>query len=244
MLGLGVIVNVAAVFVASVAGLFLKDIIERVVKKEKIENISNTIMSGLALCIICIGMSGALKSENTLICIVSMVVGAFIGEILDLDKGLINLGNKIEEKLKNKNSKISNSKDISIAQGFVSASLLFCVGAMAVVGSLNSGLFGDNEILFAKSALDGVSAFLFTITMGIGVLFSAVAIFLYEGSITIGAFLLKELLSDPVITEMNAVGSLMILAIGFNMILKSNIKVANLLPAMFIPIIFGIFGMI
>ena len=115
---------------------------------------------------------------------------------------------------------------------------------MAVVGALNSGLFGNNDILFAKSALDGVSSFLFSLTMGIGVLLSAVAVFLYEGIIACGAFLLKGVLSTAVITEMNAVGSLLILALGINMILKANIKVANLLPAMFVPIIFGIIGMI
>ena len=133
---------------------------------------------------------------------------------------------------------------MSISQGFVSASLLFCVGAMAVVGALNSGLFGNNDTLFAKSALDGVSSFLFSLTMGIGVLLSAVAVFLYEGIIACGAFLLKGVLSTAVIAEMNAVGSLLILALGINMILKANIKVANLLPAMFVPIIFGIIGMI
>ena len=101
-----------------------------------------------------------------------------------------------------------------------------------------------NDTLFAKSALDGVSSFLFSLTMGIGVLLSAVAVFLYEGIIACGAFLSKGVVSTAVITEMNAVGSLLILALGINMILKANIKVANLLPAMFVPIIFGIIGMI
>lgn len=243
MYGLGVLVNSLVIVFASLAALILKNLIMKFDKNNKVEKVSDTIMSGLALCVIYMGISGVLECKHVLICIISMVVGGLIGELIDIDKALNSLGDKIEEKL-NKGKKDTSKEKISISQGFVSASLLFCVGAMAVVGALNSGLFGNNDTLFAKSALDGVSAFLFSLTMGIGVLLSAVAVFLYEGLIACGAFLLKGVLSTAVITEMNAVGSLLILALGINMILKSNIKVANLLPAMFIPIIFGIIGML
>lgn len=243
MYGLGVIVNGLVIVGASLAALILKNFIMKFDKNNKVEKVSDTIMSGLALCIIYMGISGALECQHVLICIISMVVGGLIGELIDIDKGLNSLGDKIEEKLNKGKTDVSKEK-VSISQGFVSASLLFCVGAMAVVGALNSGLFGNNDTLFAKSALDGVSSFLFSLTMGIGVLLSAVAVFLYEGLIACGAFLLKGVLSTAVITEMNAVGSLLILALGINMILKANIKVANLLPAMFVPIIFGIIGMI
>lgn len=243
MYGLGVIVNGLVIVGASFAALILKKFIMKFDKNNKVEKISDTIMSGLALCIIYMGISGALECQHVLICIISMVVGGLIGELIDIDKGLNSLGDKIEEKLNKGKTDVSKEK-VSISQGFVSASLLFCVGAMAVVGALNSGLFGNNDTLFAKSALDGVSSFLFSLIMGIGVLLSAVAVFLYEGIIACGAFLLKGVLSTAVITEMNAVGSLLILALGINMILKANIKVANLLPAMFVPIIFGIIGMI
>ena len=243
MYGLGVIVNGLVIVGASFAALILKKFIMKFDKNNKVEKISDTIMSGLALCIIYMGISSALECQHVLICIISMVVGGLIGELIDIDKGLNSLGDKIEEKLNKGKTDVSKEK-VSISQGFVSASLLFCVGAMAVVGALNSGLFGNNDTLFAKSALDGVSSFLFSLTMGIGVLLSAVAVFLYEGIIACGAFLLKGVLSTAVITEMNAVGSLLILALGINMILKANIKVANLLPAMFVPIIFGIIGMI
>ena len=243
MYGLGVIVNGLVIVGASFAALILKKFIMKFDKNNKVEKISDTIMSGLALCIVYMGISGALECQHVLICIISMVVGGLIGELIDIDKGLNSLGDKIEEKLNKGKVDVSKEK-VSISQGFVSASLLFCVGAMAVVGALNSGLFGNNDTLFAKSALDGVSSFLFSLTMGIGVLLSAVAVFLYEGIIACGAFLLKGVLSTAVITEMNAVGSLLILALGINMILKANIKVANLLPAMFVPIIFGIIGMI
>ncbi len=243
MYGLGVIVNGLVIVGASFAALILKKFIMKFDKNNKVEKISDTIMSGLAFCIIYMGISGAFECQHVLICIISMVVGGLIGELIDIDKGLNSLGDKIEEKLNKGKVDVSKEK-VSISQGFVSASLLFCVGAMAVVGALNSGLFGNNDTLFAKSALDGVSSFLFSLTMGIGVLLSAVAVFLYEGIIACGAFLLKGVLSTAVITEMNAVGSLLILALGINMILKANIKVANLLPAMFVPIIFGIIGMI
>ena len=243
MYGLGVIVNGLVIVGASFAALILKKFIMIFDKNIKVEKISDTIMSGLALCIIYMGISGALECQHVLICIISMVVGGLIGELIDIDKGLNSLGDKIEEKLNKGKVDVSKEK-VSISQGFVSASLLFCVGAMAVVGALNSGLFGNNDTLFAKSALDGVSSFLFSLTMGIRGLLSAVAVFLYEGIIACGAFLLKGVLSTAVIAEMNAVGSLLILALGINMILKANIKVANLLPAMFVPIIFGIIGMI
>ena len=241
MFGLGVIVNSLAVVAGGVLALLLNKLIAKVVKMETIDRVSNTIMSGVALCVIYIGVSGSLECENVMGSIISMVVGGLIGEVLDLNKALNKLGEKIESKF---NKGKADTNNMSISQGFISSSLLFCVGAMAVVGSLNSGLFGNNEILFAKSALDGITAFLFTLTMGFGVILSAVAIFVYEGIITVGAFLLKGLLSTPVITAMNAVGSLLILAIGINSLLKTDIKVANLLPAMFIPIFLGIFGIL
>ena len=180
MYGLGVIVNGLVIVGASFAALILKKFIMKFDKNNKVEKISDTIMSGLALCIIYMGISGALECQHVLICIISMVVGGLIGELIDIDKGLNSLGDKIEEKLNKGKTDVSKEK-VSISQGFVSASLLFCVGAMAVVGALNSGLFGNNDTLFAKSALDGVSSFLFSLTMGIGVLLSAVAVFLYEG---------------------------------------------------------------
>ncbi|MDY5210993.1 DUF554 domain-containing protein [Intestinibacter sp.] len=243
MYGLGVIVNSVTILVASLVALLLKNLILKIDKDNRVEKVSDTIMSGLALCVIYMGISGALECKHALICIVSMVVGGLLGELIDIDKALNKLGDKIEAKL-NKDKKGDFDEHVSISQGFVSASLLFCVGAMAVVGSLNSGLFGNNDTLFAKSALDGVSAFLFSLTMGIGVLLSSVAVLIYQGLIASCAFLLKAILSTAVITEMNAVGSLLILALGINVLLKQNIKVANLLPAMFVPIVFGLLGVI
>ncbi|MBC5996805.1 DUF554 domain-containing protein [Romboutsia ilealis] len=236
---LGTIVNTGAIIGGCLVGLLIKGGIP--------EKLSNTVMNGIALCVICIGISGSIEGENTLITIISMALGSVIGELIDLDKWLNRLGEFLESKFsKNKikeNSDIMTST-ISISQGFVSASLLFCVGAMAVVGSLESGLKGVHEILFAKSILDGISSIIFTASMGIGVFFSGISVFIYQGVITIGASFLSGILSDSVVNEMTTVGSLLIMALGFNMIKVSNIKVANLLPAMIIPVFFGIFGMI
>lgn len=229
---LGTIVNTLAIILGCIVGLLIKGGIP--------EKLSNTVMSGIALCVIYIGISGALEDSNTLITIISMAIGAIIGELIDLDKRLNKLGKHLENKFTKKDDK---NKDISISQGFVSASLLFCVGAMAVVGSLESGLKGNYSTLFAKSILDGISSIIFTASMGIGVMFSAVSVFIYQGSITICASFLSGVLSDSVVSSMTAVGSLLIMALGLNMIKACNIKVANLLPAMFIPVIFSIFGM-
>lgn len=197
-------------------------------------------MNGLALCVMCIGISGALKGENTLQMIICIAIGGLVGEIIDIDKRLDNLGEYIEEKINSKKKNKSKDK-ISISEGFVTSSLLFCVGAMAVVGSLESGLQGNHETLFAKSILDGVSSIIFTSSLGIGVMLSSVAVLIYQGTITLLAGVLSTVLTDTVINNMSAVGSVLIMGLGLNMIAGVKIKVANLLPAIFIPIIFGLF---
>ncbi|MEF9990634.1 MAG: DUF554 domain-containing protein [Romboutsia sp.] len=227
---IGTIVNSIAIIFGCIIGIFIKGSIPK--------RLSNTIMNGMALCVLYIGISGSLKGENTLVTIISMAVGALIGELIDIDDKLSRLGNKIGLKIS------KNESDISISQGFVSATLIFCVGAMAVVGSLESGLLGNHETLFTKSILDGITAIIFTASMGIGVIFSSVAVFLYQGFITIGATILSSILNDSVINSMTAVGSLLIIGLSLNMLKCSNIKVANLLPAMFIPIFISIFGII
>lgn len=228
----GTIVNSLAIIGGCLAGL--------VVKGKLTEKISSTIMNGLALCVLYIGISGALKGDDTLQMIICLTVGALIGEIIDFDKRLNDLGSIIEKKINSKKKNKSNDK-ISISEGFVTSSLLFCVGAMAVVGSLESGLQGTNTTLFAKSMLDGVSSIIFTSSLGLGVMLSSIAVFFYQGSISLLAGCLSSVLTEGVISNMSAVGSLLIVGLGFNMLGATKIKVANLLPAIFIPIIFGIF---
>jgi len=229
---LGTIVNALAIIGGCLIGL--------IVKGRLTEKISSNIMNGLALCVLYIGISGALKGKDTLQMIICIAIGALIGEIIDIDKRLNNLGDMIEKKVNSKRSSKSNEK-ISISEGFVTSSLLFCVGAMAVVGSLESGLHGNNTTLFAKSILDGVSSIIFASSLGIGVILSSIAVFIYQGSITLLAGGLSTILTDTIISNMSAVGSLLIVGLGFNMLGVCKIKVANLLPAIFIPIIFGLF---
>jgi Uncharacterized membrane protein, possible Na+ channel or pump len=230
---LGTIVNALAIIGGCLVGL--------VVKGKLTEKISTTIMNGLALCVLYIGISGALKGQDTLQIIISIAIGALIGEIIDIDKRLNDFGNMIEEKINSKRKNKIHDK-ISIAEGFVTSSLLFCVGAMAVVGSLESGLKGNHSTLFAKSILDGISSIIFTSSLGIGVILSSIAILIYQGTITLLAGGLSTILTETIINNMSAVGSLLIVGLGFNMLGVSKIKVANLLPAIFIPIIFGFFS--
>ncbi len=224
---LGTIVNFFTIFVGGIIGVLLKGGLPK--------RFTDTIMSGVALCVIYIGISGTLKGENMLLIVISIAIGSVLGELINIDEKLILLGNFIENKAK------SFSKDTSISLGFVTASLLFCVGAMAVVGSLESGLLGKYDILFTKSILDGVTALILSSTLGIGVILSAFSVLVYQGLITLAASLLQNILTTPIVNEMSAVGSLLIIGIGLNMLGITKIKVANMLPAIFIPIIYGLF---
>ena len=232
----GVVVNSLAIICGGILGL--------IIKKGIPKGLDKCIMDGLALVVTYMGISGALKGDNPLYIIVSMTVGIIIGELIDIDNLLNKLGIFIDNKISKKDKKSTDEKDNKIAKGFVSSSLLYCVGAMAVVGSIQSGLSNDYSVLFAKSVLDGISSIFFAASMGVGVLFSSVAVFIYEGIITLGSSRLSNILSTNVVTYMTSVGSLLIMAMGLNMLKVCNIKVANMLPAMFIPVIFGIFNII
>lgn len=223
----GVIVNCLAVLLGGAIGL--------VFKKGIPPKIANTVMSGLALCVLYIGISGAMNGKKTLVAILSIVIGAIIGELLDLDLRINQLGNWLENKFK----KFKNKSDekTSISQGFVTSSLLFCVGAMAIVGSLQSGLTGSNQTLFAKSLLDGISAIIFASGLGAGVLLSGILILIYQGSIALLAQFISPYLTTPVINEITCVGSLLIIALSLNMLKLTKIKVMNFVPAVFLPIL-------
>lgn len=226
---LGTIVNTAAVIVGAIVGLLLKKGIP--------EKLSDVIMKGLALCVLYIGISGALKGTNTLVAIISVVLGALIGTLLDLDKRLNSLGEFAERKL-NKNSEGGKT---SVAEGFVSASLLFCVGSMTIVGSIQSGLTGNHEMLLTKSLLDGISAIIFASSLGIGVILSAAVVLVYQGALTLCAQWVAPFLNDYTIAEMTCVGSLLIIALALNMLGLTKLKTANYLPAVFIPILLCLF---
>lgn len=225
---LGTLVNTFAVILGSLIGIILKRGIP--------QRFSSAIMKAVALCVIYIGIDGCLDGKNPLITIISMVVGVILGEALRLEDRINTLGDKLEQMFKN-----SSDEETSISKGFVTASLLFCVGAMTVVGSLESGMTGNHEILFSKSLLDFISSIIFAASLGIGVMFSAAFVFLYQGLITVLGEFIAPFLSDAVIAEMTTVGSLLIIALGLNMLGITKFKVMNYVPAIFLPILLCLF---
>jgi len=219
MLGTGV--NVIAIVAGGLIGTVFGKIIP--------EKMRSTILQGLGLAIMLIGLQMAIKTGNMLVVIASLVLGAITGELIDIEEKLNRLGKHLETRL-------SRQRHGRFTKAFVTASLVYCVGAMANVGALQDGLNGDHSILFAKSALDGITAVIFSASMGIGVIFAALPVLIYQGSISLFAGALQGILSDPVVLEMGAVGGLLILGIGINMLKIKEIKVANLLPGIFIVI--------
>lgn len=219
---LGVAVNTVAVIIGSFLGLLFKKGIP--------EKISDAIQIILGFATLYVGISGALDGQNVLITILSLVVGAVVGTLIDIDKRLNDLGNFVERKFNRGNGKVS------IAQGFVTASLLFCVGSMTIVGSLQAGISGNNEMLFTKSLLDFVMAIVLTSTLGIGVMFSAVFVLVFQGGIALLSGVIAPYLGDAVIAEMTCTGSILVMVIGLNLAGVTKVKVANYLPAVFAPI--------
>jgi len=225
---LGVLVNVVAVLLGGAVGL--------IIKKGIPERFSKAIMTGIGLVILFIGIEGALKGGNPIILVISIVLGVVTGTALNIDKRLNTLGQMLENRV----SVGKSDGESSIAKGFVTASLLFCVGAMAIVGSINSGLTGDHSIIFTKSVIDLIAAAVLAVSLGVGVLFSAGAVLVYQGSLVLLAQLLRPLLYSPtLIAEINCAGSLIIVALGLNMLGLTKIKVADFLPAViFAPIVY------
>ena len=221
----GVIANTLTVIIGSLVGLtFRKGIPEKV---------TSAVMTGLGLCSIYIGIDGALSGENVLIVIAAMVVGSIIGTLLDIDQAINNLGTWVENRYSN-----NNKGQVSITQGFVTASLLFCVGAMTIIGSLNDGLTGDSSVLFVKSALDFVSSIILGATLGFGVIFSAIPILLYQGGITLLAGALSGVLQGELLEQICFVGYAIIIAIGFNFILEKKFRTLNMVPAILLPVVY------
>ena len=224
---MGAIVNSIVVVITSLIGLLIGQRIP--------EKMNRAIMQGIGLVVITIGISGAVNGVNTLVLILSMVIGIVIGEGLDIHQR-INLF--IEKATK----RLSGDKDQSeFTQAFMTATMLFCIGSMAIVGSLESGLTGDNATLYTKSVIDGISAVLFSSSLGIGVLFASIPLLLYQGSLIIFAQLLALILSDAVILEMTTVGSVLLIGMGLNMLDITDFKMMNFIPAIFLPILLMLF---
>lgn len=228
---IGVLANVFAVIIGSTIGM----IMGRGIPKR----LTDAVMTGVSLCVIYIGIDGMLEGQNTLVCIISIVLGAIVGTLLDCDGRINALGDWVAGRFK------AAEGETSVAQGFVTASLLFCVGALAIVGPLNSGISGDNSILFTKSLLDGISSIMLTVSLGFGVILSSVFVLIFQGSIYLLAGVLAPMLTDGAIAEMTCVGSLLILALGLNMLGITKIKISDYTPAIFFaPIVYTIYSLI
>lgn len=221
---LGTLVNTLAIIAGSLIGSFFNKIPDK---------IKTTVTQGMALAVVILGLQMAFKSQHFLIVIGSLALGGIIGELIDLEAYLNQFGKWIEAKVG-----VKEGSDQSIAKAFVTATLVFVVGAMAILGALDSGLKGDHHVLYAKSMLDGFFSIIFSTTLGIGVLFSAFPVLLYEGSIALAATVIIRFVPDELlhtfIPEMTATGGLLILAIGLNLLNITKIKTANLLPSILV----------
>ena len=253
MMFLGTIVNSIGIIVGGLLGVLLSGLLA---KNKKLNAIPNALMKAVGLCVIYIGISGVISNMSMtslhlgdyslLIMIGCIVIGTLIGELIDIDKGICRLGEAIENKFTKKRLDENGNEvacEKSLAKGFVSATILFCVGAMAITGAIESGLTkGDSQgTLFAKSALDAISSVVFGATLGIGTIFSALSVLIYQGLIELFAIFIGDFLPAVVTYMMSGVGSLLILAIGLNMIDVTKFKVANMLPAIFLPLIMCFF---
>ena len=233
MIGLGTLVNTVAVIVGGLLGLVLKNGIAK--RFEKI------LMQALGLATIFIGVSGVLKymlvvengsftTRGTMLLIFSLVIGCLVGQWLDIESKMEQLGNKLKAAVRIKN-------DNHFVEGFVTASLIICVGAMAIVGAMQDGLSGDSSMLIAKALLDFILVAILAAAYGIGVVFSAIPIFVYQGAITLIAALFGSVISQVLIGELSFVGSALIFCVGVNLVREKTFRVANMLPALLIPIL-------
>ena len=231
----GVIVNTITVLIGSGIGLLLK--------KQMPEKLTNGVMCAIGLCTLAIGITGVIKGENQLVMIISMVLGTIIGTLIDIDGKLTKLGDKLQNR--RQKSKENKGDTATFSQGFVTASLLFCVGAMTIVGSMNAGISGDNQMIYTKSLLDLISSSMLAASLGIGVMCSAVFVFVFQGLLVALSMFLGSFLSDFAVAELICAGSVMIVALGLNLLKVTKIKVANLLPGLvFVPFVCMIFELV
>ena len=224
---LGVIVNVLTVIIGSCIGLLFKRGIP--------QKVSTAAMIGLGACTLYIGISGSLCGENVLIVIASVVLGAISGTLLSIDEAINKLANTVETKFK------KDGQNVSVAEGLVTATLLFCVGSMTVTGSIQAGLTGDNSVLITKATLDLVSSMMLASSLGIGVILASASVLVIQGGLVLLAGLIAQFMSAGAINEMTCVGSILIIMIGTNLMGITRIKVADFLPAIiYAPIIYNI----
>ena len=221
---IGVLVNVGAILAGGTIGLLLKQGLP--------ERVTKVIMQGIGLSVLVIGISGAIETNNMLLLVMSLVLGGAIGALIKIDYRLERFGEYVE-------SKFSETEN-GFAKGFVITTLIYCVGAMAIVGSIEAGVQGDNTTLFVKSILDGVTAIVFAATLGYGVLFSSIPVLIYQGAMVLLGIQLEPLITDTLVNEIGAVGGVIIIGIGLTLLEIKKINLGDLLPALFIPVIYFI----
>ena len=228
---IAVFVNAITVILGSLLGILLHNRLK--------EHHTKTIVAGMGICSMVIGITGAIATSNILIVIVCLVLGTILGELVKLEQQLDGAGDWLK-------ARVAKKSGGRFTEGFVTASLLFCVGSMSIMGSFDAGLRGNYDIIFAKSVMDGIMSVTFAATMGIGVAFSAVTVIVYQGALTLLAGVIEPLLTQPMITEMTAVGGVMLIATGMNVagLTKERIRVGNMLPGLIFPVIwFAIAGL-
>lgn len=218
---LGTIVNVVAIIIGSILGILIKSRFP--------EKVNKIIFQIIGLFTITLGITMAIKTSNFLLIAFSLIIGSVIGEIIDIEKYLEQLSEKLKNKLKNSSDKFS--------EGFITATLIYCIGPMAILGAIEEGLGGSPNLLFAKSVLDGVASIALASALGIGVMFSAVPLLLYQGGITLFANYVSNYLSDALIVELSAVGGILLLGLGMSIAEIKKFKIVNMLPSLFVVVI-------
>lgn len=237
MIGLGTIINTAAVIIGGLIGILFKSHIS--------DRLCTTLKQAIGIAVIFLGITGTVSkmlvnsgdgfsTQGTMLLIISLVAGGFLGELIDIEKRMDNMGKKLQKLTKSKD-------DNSFVEGFVGASLIICVGAMAIIGSIEDGLTGNYTTLLAKSVLDFIMLIIICSTYGIGGVFSAVPLFLYQGAITLIAALCGNIVSETLMSNLSLVGNSLICCVGINIVFGKKIKVGNLLPALIIPVIYDIY---
>ena len=221
----GTIVNTLAIIAGAMIGVIAKKAIP--------QRMGDLVMSAIPIVVMVLGVQFGIASSNILIVIVSLVVGGIIGEWIDIDRRLDDFGVRIQSRMK--------GGDSNFSAAFVSTTLIYCVGSMAILGSIESGINGNHTILYTKSLMDGIPAIFFASTLGAGVIFSGISVFIYQGILTVLAGYIGPYLSPEVVTEMSASGGILLIALSFTILGIKKIKVANLLPAIFLPVILMLF---
>jgi len=223
MIGTGTLLNAGAIIVGSTIGVMIHSRLP--------QKMVNTIFQGMGLITAVIGISMSLRSDNLIIIVISVVSGIIVGEWIDIDRYLRRLSGKIG----------NNTDSNKFTEGFVTASMLFCVGAMAILGAIEDGMGKTPNLLITKSVMDGISSIAFAATFGIAVLFSAFPVLIYQGLLTIFAAFIMQFMSDAMIADLTAVGGVLLIGLGINIMKIKEINIVNMLPALIIVVLLSYF---